>query len=355
MTRGRAIGISATLGVVILAVVLLSSGSGPGEEETVTDVAVHVTEVRRGTVRRFVTGYGRVEPEPAGDGRSAGGALITSLVDGVVSQINCMEGERVEEGALLFRLDSRMAEVAVQRARQQVDFAESVFTRQEELLASDGTSQRAYEEARQQLDTARSDLAAAETDLAYYNIKAPLAGTVVRLNASLGQHVDATSVLAQVVDLSRLVVTVGVPRAEIAGVLPGQTVLIGPQDSPRAVGTVTVLGRGADPVTGTYRVQASIPADATFLPGQFTEAHIAVEEHADVLVVPDVSVVTGTDGQSWIAVVEGDRAMRMPVTVGVREAGVVEVSGVGLEEGARVVTDEAYSLPEETRVRVESG
>ncbi|MGD8276606.1 MAG: efflux RND transporter periplasmic adaptor subunit, partial [Gemmatimonadota bacterium] len=272
--------------VVVAFVVYRLTRPGEEEAETTTDVAVHVGEVGRATLHRFVTAYGTVEPVPALNGRPAGGALITPFVDGVIASVEVVEGRRVEKGTVLFRLDSRMAEVAVQRARAQLAFADSAFRRQQSLLGADGTSRKAYLDAQLQRDQARAELAAAETSLAYLNIAAPLAGTVLHINAEVGRHVDAGSVLAQVVDLRRLVVTAGVPAREIEGIAVGQAVLIGKSD-PALEGRVLVLGRDIDPATGTYRVQASIPAGAGLMPGQFTDIRIVAAEHADVLVVPE--------------------------------------------------------------------
>jgi len=353
MSGRRAAGALAVVVVVVVAAVLRFAGGTPEEEDLPTDVAVHVARVERGTVRQLVTAYGSVEPEPAAGGHPAGGALITPFVDGVVAEIDCVEGSPVSQGAILFRLDSRMAQVAVESARQQADFAQQAFERQESLLDTDGTSQRAYLEARQQRDAARSALAAAETDLAYRRIASPLSGTVTRVEVVVGQHVDAATVLGEVVDLGRLVVTAQIPARDIEGVAPGRAVVLGSGDDAPS-GTVTVVAKGIDPATGTFRVQASVPPDAGFAPGQFTEIRIVASEHPDVLVVPEVAVATTTDGQSWVAVVEGDRAVRRSVTVGLRDRGLVEVSGADISEGLTVVTEEAYSLPDETAVRVVS-
>ena len=349
--RRAAAGLAA--GVVIMAVliVLTVRGSRSGEEEIVTDVAVHVGAVGRATLHRYVTAYGYVEPQPAGAGRSPGGALLSPIVGGVLAEIDCVEGQRVTAGTVLFRLDSRMAEVAVAKARQQVDFAEQTFKRQQELLASNGTSQRAYQEAQQQLDAARSDLAAAETGLAYLRITAPLSGTVVRLSATVGQFVDASTVLAEVVNLDRLVVTANVPSREAAGLDPGLPVFLG-ADSTAPRGVLRIVGKDIDPRTGTYRVQASVPPGAPFTPGQFTDIRIVAEAHRDVLVVPEVSLVTRAGEGSWIMVVQGDSAVRRAVIVGLRDGGLVEVAGEGVGEGTIIVTDDAYSLPAVTRVRI---
>jgi len=353
MSRRQALGL---LAIALLAVIVILRLRGGGVEEGDVSpyVAVHVDRIQRATLRNTVTAYGTVEPEPALEGRPAAGALITPFVEGVVASVEVVEGRRVAEGTVLVRLDSRLAQAAVDRARAQAEVTERAFQRQETLLSTDGTSQRAYQDAKAQRDVARAELAAAETELAYLNIRAPLTGTVLRIGAVVGAHVDGNTVLAQVMDLARLVVTAGVPVREIGGVGVGQRVLLGPGDSVPE-GTVLVLGRDVDPVTGTYRVQASVPPGAGFMPGQFTEIRIVASEHPDVLVVPEASVITRPGEGTWIVVVEGEQAVRRLVTVGLRDRSLVEVSGEGLEEGMRIVTDEAYGLPEETRVRVVGG
>ncbi|MBE0591246.1 MAG: efflux RND transporter periplasmic adaptor subunit [Gemmatimonadales bacterium] len=349
--RRAAAGLAAVAVIVAILVVLVLRGSGAGDEDVVTDVAVHVATVGRATLHRYVTAYGYVEPEPAGRGRSPAGALLSPIVGGVLAEINCVEGQRVTEGAVLFRLDSRMAEVTVQRARQDLDFAEKAFARQQELLPSSGTSQRAYQEAQQQLDAARSDLSAAETALAYLRIPAPLTGTVVRLSATVGQFVDPSTVLAEVVALDRLVVTANVPSREATGLEVGLPVFLG-ADSMAPRGTLRIVGKDIDPRTGTYRVQASIPPGSGFTPGQFTDIRIVAEERREVLAVPEVSLVTRAGEGTWVMVVQGDSAVRRPVTVGLRDGGLIEVAGEGVIEGTTIVTEDAYSLPEVTRIRI---
>jgi membrane fusion protein (multidrug efflux system) len=351
MNRPRTAAIVAAVVIVVVFGMLRLRGSGAGGEDIVTDVAVHVAPVRRATLHRYVTAYGYVEPEPAANGKPPAGALLSPIVGGVLAEIDCIEGQRVTAGRVLFRLDSRMAEVAVQKARQNVDFADKAFQRQQELLSSNGTSQRAYQEAQQQLESARSELSAAETALAYLRITAPLTGTVVRLSATVGQFVDPTTVLAEVVDLDRLVVTANVPAREATGLAPGLPVFLGP-DSATARGRVRIVARDIDPRTGTYRVQTSVPPGSGYTPGQFTDIRIVAEEHPNVLVVPEVSLVTRAGEGSWVMVVEGDSAVRRPVTVGLRDHGLVEVAGDGIAEGTTVVTDDAYSLPEVTKIHI---
>ncbi len=338
------------VGVAIAAVMALACG-GASEEQISPDVAVHIQPIVRGTLHRYVTAYGTVEPEPASAGRAPAGAVISPIVAGVLTAIDVVEGQRVDRGTVLFRLDGRLAEVVVQKARQAVAFAEQAFQRQEELLRSGVTSQRVLREAKQRLDDAQTDLSAGETQLAYHRISAPLAGTVMRINARVGQSVDPGTVLASVVDVSRLVVSANVPSREVAGLRPGQRVFLG-SDSTAARGILTMVGRDVDPTNDTYRVLATAPAGSGLTPGSFTDIRIEAEERPAVLLVPVAGLVTRAGEGSWLMVVRGDSAVRTPVTPGVRDRGVVEVSGDGLREGMMIVTVEAYSLPPQTKIRV---
>jgi len=350
MTRRNLILAAVSLAIVVL-VVLWRRGGGPDETEVVTDVAVHVTPIERATVRRYVTAYGYVQPEPAHGGRPAAGAELAPFTSGVLAEIHAVEGQRVAAGTVLFRLDSRMATVAVQRAQQEVDFADKAFQRQQALLPGDGTSQRLFQEAQQRLDDARSSLASARTQLAYLEITAPVSGTIGQVRVRVGQAVDASTVLATIVDLNRLVVAADVPAAEVEGLTVGKPVLIGP-DSTAPEGRLIILGKDIDPTTGTVRLFASLPARAGLAPGQFTDVRIVAAEHKDVLVVPEVALVTQAGVGSWVMVAKGDSAFRTMVTAGIHDGGRVEVSAPGLEPGTTIVTDEAYSLPETTKIHV---
>jgi membrane fusion protein, multidrug efflux system len=327
-----------------------SAGEGGESAEVVTEVAVHVGPVTRATLHRYVTAYGRVEPEPATAGRPPARADVGSQVGGVLVGIDCAEGRRVERGAALFRLDPRVAEVALDMARQSLEFAAKTYARQQALMAADGTSAKAVLQAEQDRDAARSEVAAAQTQLDLLTIRAPLAGTVVRVDAHLGHEVEAGVVLAEIVDLDRLVLSAAVPSREAALLKLGQRVEIGEQGA--TAGSLAFIGSDVDPATDTVRVRAALPAGAGFQPGQFLASRIVAEERRDCLAVPLDALVTRAEEGSWVMAVEGDKAVRKPVTGGLRDGGMVEVAGEGLAEGMKIVVDEAYSLPAETGIRI---
>lgn len=339
----------------------LHADSAPAPEES--EVDVQVARVVRTTLRGFVVAYGMVEPEPARAGRPAASARIASPVPGVIAAARCAEGERVEKGAELFRLDTRAADVAITKAQAAVDFAATALARQQRLLRIEGTSQKLVQESQQQLDLAQSELAAARAQRALLSVTAPLSGVVVRVNVKPGEAVDLATVLAEVIDLDRLVVTANIPSAELSAIAVGQAVelAVGGRASsdeadppPIGVGTVSFIGQQIDPRTDTAPVRVSVARGAGLRPGQFVNVRIVTEERRDRLAVPVESVVK-TDAGMVVALVDGDRSLQTPVTVGLRDRHLVEVAGAGLREGMTVVTQGAYGLPKETKIRVVAG
>ncbi len=340
------------IAAVLVAVFLiprLKSSEGGENEEVTADMAVHTGTIQKTTLHRFVTAYGKVDPEPAMPGRAPADAEVASPVAGVVARIDCIEGRRVGKGEVLFRLDSRVAEVALEKAKKGVTFAEDNFERQKKLLPVEGTSKKAYLEAEQQLHTARAELRAAETDLALTKITAPLDGTVVKINSEPGEAVELNTVMAVIIDLNRLVAAVGVPSGEAAGLKVGQPARFEKSD---AAGAVIYVGAQVDEKTDTLPVRISIPAGAGFHPGQFLSVRIVSEEKAGCLAVPEAAVIADAVGSETgtIVLAQDGKAVRKEVKLGLREAGLIQIEGEGLKEGLSIVTEDAYAVPDGVKI-----
>jgi membrane fusion protein (multidrug efflux system) len=326
---------------------------GGGDEATVeTDVAVHVGTITRQTLRAWVRAYGVVEPEPPGV-RPTAGAGVSPATPGVVTAVHCAEGQAVTKGQLLFQLDPRAADVAAEKAREALEYAQRTLDRQRKLMDVEGTSRRQLLDAERAVAAAQADLRAAETQQALLRVEAPMSGTVARVAVKAGDGVDLTTTLAEIVNLDRLVVSAGVPSAELGPLRVGQPAEVEGEDAASPLsGSVASIRPEVDDRTGTALVRVSLPAGSGLRPGQLVTVRIVSEERKDRLTVPVASVVKDAEGRTVIAVVDAGKAVQRPVKTGLRDAGRVEVEGDGLEEGLTVVTEGAYALPPETKVRV---
>jgi len=320
------------LGVILVVALIKSRGgaSAAADEQTIsTVVAVQTNALRLATLHRFIQGYGTIEPAPATAEQPAAGAQLAAPSSGVVANVSVIEGQHVEKGDAVMELNSSVATAAY--AAQQVE-------RQRTLYAQHNTSLKNLQDA--------------EAGLAALRVTAPLSGTVTRVNVKPGQAVDSSTVVAEVMDLSRLSLSAGIPAAEASDLRAGEPVEI--LAEPPVTTKLLFVSPSVDKDNGMVVVRALLPAGSGLRPGQFVPLRIVTAVHTNCLAAPDESVVTDEGGQGVIALVNGDEATRTPVQAGIHENGWIEIAAPDLKPGDIVVTVGAYGLPEKTKIRLQS-
>ena len=329
------------------------TGAVTQEEGVETEVLVQVGTVMKADLRARVEAYGIVEPEPAKSGHPGGGAKLAAPITGIVVAVHVIEGQSVKAGDVVVELDDRMAQAAVEKARHALTFAQQVADRLGRLIPSGAVSMQLKQEADQRLAAARAELASAQAAIAQVQLVSPLDGVVARVSVQPGQSVDLNTVVAEIVDLKRLVATVSVPADEAMPLKAGQTADIFTDNAkkPATSASVSFVSPSVDPKTAAALVRLALPENTTLRPGQFVGARIVTEELTDRLVVPRDSVVKTDDGEV-IYVVEGNKAVQTPVKTGLRDGNLVEVEADGLKEGDTIVTVGAYGLPKETKIKI---
>jgi RND family efflux transporter MFP subunit len=293
----------------------------------------------------------------------------------------------------------RIAQLAVEKAQTTVDFAQKNYARVKQLAADEITPAKNLEQATQDLASAQSDLttaqrqleilkntptpedlrqenakvaqsaaalSAAKIQLQMMTITAPIDATVVSVSVNPGEAVDTTRTLVQLVAMDRLMVDVDVPADQLpanAQGLQAQIIPTAPPGSAPAAtlpgeaseflsGTISSVSPQVDPRTGAVQVSIDLPVDARLRPGLSVRVRIVAEEHKDILAVPREAVVADENGDTVIAVLEGDQATHKHVKAGLLENGLIEIQADGVKEGDTVVTSGAYGLPQATRVKV---
>ena len=291
-----------------------------------TVVSVQVGALKLMTMHEYVSSYGTVMPAPAAAGQPAADAPLAAPTAGVVAEVDVVEGQHVAKGDLLMTLNSSTITAAY--AAQEVE-------RQKKLYAQQNASLKSLQDA--------------ETQLALLTVTSPLAGTVTRVGVKPGAAVDLNTVVVEVMDLGRLVASLGIPESKAAALREGEAVQLLTQ--PPVAATLSYVSPTVDASDGTVLARAALPPDCGLRPGQFVPLLVVTSTETNCLAAPEESVVTDVDGRSVIALVNGEQAVQAPVQTGLREKGWVQVSGPGLKAGDAVVTVGAYGLPDRTRIR----
>ncbi|MCX7069151.1 MAG: efflux RND transporter periplasmic adaptor subunit [Methylococcales bacterium] len=332
----------------LITIWLISQTVWADEAAIVTEVSVQTGKISQTTLRRYVMGYGLVEPEPATASKAAASSKIAASVAGIIQQNYCVEGQGVDKGQLLFELDTRSVDALIAKAQVAVEFAQKNFARKQQLNATENISRKLYDDAEQVLQTARQDLLAAKTQRELLKITAPLAGTITACHVKAGEAVSLNAMVAEVIDLHRLNIIIHVPSIEAIALRLKQPVML--KANSDILGKITFISAQVDPLTDTVLVRASLASDANLRAGQLVNVSIVVEQR-DCLAVPVESVVK-QEQNATIAIVEGDHARQQAVKLGLRDGNLIEIQGEGLQEGMTIVTKGSYGLPPDTRIRV---
>lgn len=335
----------------LLVALLVGCGETPPtpEESAVPSVAVTVAVATPETVGDMVEASGVVEPWR----RVKPGTKIL----GRISEVNVREGDRVERGQVLARLEDRDLEAAADQARAgivmaeaQVENSQAQYDRMVELRGRGSVTAKNLEDATSghriaeaSLQKARADLAAAEAMLDYARVVSPIAGWVVARNVEAGDMSAPGQPFFTIENLNPAKAIVQVAETHIVGLAAGQpaTVVIDALGRSLEVTIDRVVPAG-DPASRSFEVQLLLDnADGSIKSGLFVRARFATGER-QALRVPDGAVVRR--GQlEGLFVIENDRAALRWIRAGRSRDGVTEVLS-GLEAGESYVVDPPAGL-----------
>jgi RND family efflux transporter MFP subunit len=321
-------------------------GSGGDEAAATPVVPVQAAVVRRDTLPENLVVTGRLVPPPGAM------ATLSAPVDAVVRSVSVQVGDPVTEGQTLLDLDAPVLSANVIALRAAADAAEREAARQQRLLEDGIAARRTAEEARAAADRARADADAAVELANRLQVKSPLQGRVQRMLVNRGEQVTAGMHLGEVVRPGPVDMIAPVAAADLARVAPGMPARLHAEAGrPGVPARVHAVTPAVDSVTNAGTVILRTTA-AGLLPGTGATAVIRIGLRADVLVVPDTSLVLVGDRLSVFVIQADSTVRRVPVRVLVREGGLAGVSGQ-IREGDRVVGAGSYGLAEGMRVVVE--
>ena len=280
-------------------------------------------------------------------------------------------GDVVKAGDLLALLDSRElaeAKAAVLAAGERLTLAKSNLEREKYLYEREVSSEQDYLEARQaeaetriNLQSAEQRLAALglsedeitglqdphERDLTRYEMRAPIAGTVIEKHITLGETLGDDSVAFVICDLSRVWVLLTVYQKDLASVRSGQRAsIVASHDLAEAVGTIDFVHPILDEGTRTTTARIVLPNDeGRWLPGLFVTARVLVARVEAAVVVPRTAILT-IENQPVVFVLTDDGFVPRPVRPGQSDAQSVELLG-GLRPGERYAAAGGFALKAE--------
>jgi membrane fusion protein (multidrug efflux system) len=278
--------------------------------------------------------------EALGTAQANESVMVTAKVTETVVRVNFEDGDLAQAGQVLVDLSGRAEVAGLEEAAAAFRESEQQYRRQQQLTeqklvpASQLDTQRAaYESAKARLDATRARL----SDRV---ITAPFSGLLGFRRVSPGTLVTPGTTITSLDDISIIKLEFSVPENYLAALSPGQKISAHSAAYPDRIfsGSVRTIDSRVDPVTRAVRVRAEIRNDDRALrPGMLLTLGVEQPER-QALVVPEISIVQVARDAYVFRVAAGDTVERVPVRLGLRRAGEVEVLE-GLAAGDRVVVD----------------
>jgi multidrug efflux system membrane fusion protein len=344
------------------------AGGGRGNQQAVVPVAVG------SVVQKSMP----IEIKVIGSGEAYSTVAVHAQVTGQLTSVTFKEGDDVKQGQVLFSLDRRPLEAALQQAQANLerDLAQSANAASQAKRYQD-LEQRGIA-TREQVDTTRSGASAlsatveadraaienAKVQLEYATIAAPLTGRTGALMVHEGNLVRAldTTPLVVINQVAPIYVSFGIPEARLPDLKRYMAqgslrVSASPpnETGPAASGRITFVDNAVDATTGTIRIKGTFPnTDRRLWPGQFVNVVVALTTDPHAIVAPSAAIQASQQGP-YAFVVNTDRTVESRTVVVDRVNGDETVVRSGLKPGETVVTDGHLRLVPGSRVSIKGG
>lgn len=290
-------------------------------ETPVTETAVVV----RGDLAVSIDSTGSLAPRvEIGLAFTSGGQVAEALV---------AEGEQVEAGQVLLKLDTKDMEWQVEQARLTVSIAEYDLSdaRDDYWEESDQVKR-----VKAKLEQAKISLQQAEWRLEQAALKAPVSGVVTALFVEPGEMANSGQTVVVISDLSNLAVEVNVDETDVSRLADGMEVQVSLDAFPgnELTGRVTYIEPAATVESGVVLYAVTVTIDSTELPlrsGMTVNVSFPIEERTDTLIVPFRAIET-EGGQAYVTRVTAAGAGRVAVTMGLITDTQIEILS-GINEG----------------------
>ncbi len=317
---------------------------GGDKEQTAPPVSVQTRVVATEQAVVLVKATGTVEAQSD--------VTVVTQSAGTITKVLFELGDDVEEGQKLATLDTKLQRLAVKQAQAQLaqaraaaDLATLNSERMVKLVESGSASKAEHDQAAMQdksasaaVSMASIALAQAREALTRTTVTAPISGKVTLKLVTRGQTVAMGTPVAQVTDLTRLKVTVGLTEREVADLVVGQSVRVTSSVNPQVhcTGRIAAIGFKAMGPTRAFPVEVWIDEpDARLHPGMTVALMIEVSTIESAVLV-HVNDIFEDDEGTYVWVVEAKRATRRKVETGQKIDERIVIAS-GLVAGDRVV------------------
>lgn len=265
-------------------------------------------------------------------------------------------GDAVRKDEVLIALDNPevVNQVAMDSKRLQFDSAEREFTKQKSIYEKGGITLKEVSDAERSFVDAKHAIESATLSLAKLEIKAPFDGVIADLpHITEGGWTASGTLVARIVDYSRLYVELTLPGKDMDRIARGQVVMVNDYGAAQnaLTGAVTQLSPALDPASRMFKLKVEIANPRLVMkPGSFIKADIVVQEKPEAIVISK-SVILDRGGNRIVYVVDRGMAAERRIKTGIENKDEVEILE-GLRAKDQLIVEGFETLRNRSQVKV---
>jgi membrane fusion protein (multidrug efflux system) len=330
----------------LLAAVCAAAGCGAGDaaEPMEKPVLVEVLRVEQAPLVDVAVFSGQLDAEHS--------VVIQPEIEGIVESIDFVQGEQVEKGTVLFTLRSREQEALLREARANRNLAKERWDRSEQLLSRAASSLEQRDVAKAEYEMAEARVEIAQLALDRTRIRAPFSGVVGAHLVDIGARVEKETQMVRVDAVERLQLTFAITDEGLPHARPGMKVAawVRPYPGQKFPGEVFYVAPTLDPRNRRIFAKAWIDnRDRKLAPGLFANVDLQVRRVEHAITVPESAIALDRQGPYVWKVDDEQRVSRLPIEIGLRERGIVEVVQ-GLAPGTTIVSAGTHKVTEGVQI-----
>ena len=244
--------------------------------------------------------------------------IVKTEVSGQVVQVITKEGAHIKQGQVIAQLDDRDYRSRLTRIEANYRLAKLEYDRIYALDKKKITAASRLDEIEARLNDVSAQQAEAELALSRTRILAPIEGQINELIAKQGDYLGVGDPVAQILRLSDVKVTVGIPESDVASFfdLNEATVIIDALEKRRVTGKKIFLSRQPRNLARLFDLELKIPnTDGHILPGMFARVELIRAVYEKALVIPLYAVINQGDEQ-FVYIENDGSAKKTPVDLG---------------------------------------
>ncbi len=263
---------------------------------------------------------------------------IRSEVSGRVTSIGFREGDYVQKGTVLLRINDADLQAQLQKLTANRKLAKANEQRLKLLFEKEAISRAEYEISQTNLTGTVADIENLKAQLAKTVIRAPFDGTIGLRQISTGSYISPTSPIATLTNMNPAKIDFSVPAKYAQIVRRGSRIKFTVEGSGQnRTGTVYAVEPKVNPETRAMLLRAVSPnPDGKMVAGAFARIEVVLSARGNAIVIPTEALIPEQNGQK-VYVVRNRKAESVPVEIGLRTDRSVEIRS-GLQVGDSLIT-----------------